>query len=360
MAETTLHFRGYIAKDWQHPTKANTGSEEHIIASVALTSAELSSANHADVSPLSSLLNRSHQYPPILIFDYDGVAVVRPNGQGRIVAPRFTRIEDLSIHSISEVFDQGASSPAIFTFQRNTDFDGLDVFVSIGDDGIHGLKRWIKKLQSNGLLCADMGKSGYDCMDAHIQVGSPRLRAPRGLDGFFLLQKSQLDPDNIGTMLSEFEPNIDRVCSFLFAEVEFCAVAANDLGNHSVVVWSGNRVTINCAVGGENDVEAGNGDIFPGFDFNTFFHEAQLQDSHAQEDDVLYVRYFQVAGNTGRVMEVKGEEGWVELMAFMKNVLRHSQVDSRHTLIILRRDDATWPARSGLIVRKFVEEEGIE
>ncbi|WXC51007.1 hypothetical protein QX201_010712 [Fusarium graminearum] len=154
----------------------------------------------ADVSPLSSLLNRSHQYPPILIFDYDGVAVVRPNGQGRIVAPRFTRIEDLSIHSISEVFDQGASSPAIFTFQRNTDFDGLDVFVSIGDYGIHGLKRWIKKLQSNGLLCADMGKSGYDCMDAHIQVGSPRLRAPRGLDGFFLLQKSQLDPDNIGTM----------------------------------------------------------------------------------------------------------------------------------------------------------------
>ncbi|KAK6703737.1 hypothetical protein SNK04_013672 [Fusarium graminearum] len=153
---------------------------------------------------------------------------------------------------------------------------------------------------------------------------------------------------------------INSVCSFLFAEVELRAVAANDPGNHSVVVWSGNRVTINCVVGGENDVEAGNGDIFPGFDFNTFFHEAQLQDSHAQEDDVLYVRYFQVAGNTGRVMEVKGEEGWVELMVFMKNVLRHSQVDSRHTLIILRRDDATWPARSGLIVRKFVEEEGIE
>ncbi|KAK6703736.1 hypothetical protein SNK04_013671 [Fusarium graminearum] len=155
----------------------------------------------ADVSPpLSSLLNRSYQYPPVLIFDYDGVAVVRPNGQGRIVAPRFTRIEELSTDSISEVFNQGASSPAIFTFQRNTDFDGLNVFVSIGDDGIHGLKRWIKKLRSNGLLCADMGKSGYDCMDAHIQVGSPRLRTRRGLDGFFLLQQSQLDPDNIGTM----------------------------------------------------------------------------------------------------------------------------------------------------------------
>ncbi|KAF5230861.1 hypothetical protein FAUST_9595 [Fusarium austroamericanum] len=119
-----------------------------------------------------------------------------------------------------------------------------------------------------------MDKPGYDYIDTYIQVGSPRLRIPRGLDGFFLLQQSQFDPDNIGTMLSGFKPDNVRVSYFLFAEVEFRAVAANDLGNYSLVIWSGNRVIINCAIGSENDVEPGNGDIFPGFDFNTFFHEA--------------------------------------------------------------------------------------
>ncbi|CAG1989566.1 unnamed protein product [Fusarium graminearum] len=151
----------------------------------------------ANVSPF---LSRSHEYLPALIFDYYGVTVIRPDSQGRIVAPRFTRIEELSTDSISEMFHQGAGHPAIFTFQRNTDFDGLDVFLSIRNSGIHGLKRWIKKLQLNGLLCVDMDKPGYDCIDTYIQVGSPRLNIPRGLDGFFLLQQSQFDPDNIGTM----------------------------------------------------------------------------------------------------------------------------------------------------------------